>query len=256
MVEGHQIHETGKIESNNMNSEHNWFYVPPEHISKSSIVFPKKTAHHVLHVLRKKEHETILVTDGQGNLYTARMQRVERSTWKAEILERKVYVAPEPPYIDLAIVPLKGNRTETVVEKGKELGIHKFILFISQYAVVKELKTAKIERYRHVMISAMIQSRQCMVSPVVSFSDLRSFAQEFKGYDHVLVADPNGSKELPRTGESILLVVGPEGGFSRDELLLFDQAGARTISLGQRRLRSETAAIAGIVKVLVVNRRI
>ena len=232
-----------------MNSEHNWFYVPPDHISKSSIVFPKETSHHVLHVLRRKEHETIFVTDGQGNLYTARMQRVQRSTCKADILEKVVQPVPEPPHIDIAIVPLKGNRTETVIEKGKELGVRKFILFMSQYAVVKELKASKLERYKHIMISAMVQSRQCTTSPVMSFSDLRSLVQEFRGYDQVLIADPEGSREVAMNSASILFVVGPEGGFERDELLLFDQAGARKVSLGKRRLRSETAAIAGLVKI-------
>ena len=83
----------------------------------------------------------------------------------------------------------------------------------------------------------------------VFFSAFRFMAVE--GSLYILL--PDGSKEFPHTGGSILLVVGPEGGFDRDESFLFEQAGATVVSLGARRLRSETAAIAGIVKVLVVN---
>jgi 16S rRNA (uracil1498-N3)-methyltransferase len=236
-----------------MNSEHNWFYVPPEHISKSNIVIPKDSAHYIVHVLRKKKDQAITITDGQGRLYKARFVDIKRSSCKAEILEKMETPVPEPPYVDLAFVPLKGSRTETVIEKGKELGVRRFLLFISQHAVVKQMTNAKIDRFRHVMISAMVQSRQCVLSPVLALSDLHSLVQKFRGYDRVLVADPDGSKEASMTGDSILLVVGPEGGFDRDELFLFDQAGAKRLSLGIKRLRSETAAITGLVKVMVAN---
>jgi len=233
--------------------EHNWFYVPSGNISKNYIVFPEETAHHASHVLRKKKHKIISVTDGQGKLYTARIVVVQPSTIKAEILEKEIMPALKPPYIDLAFVPLKGNRSEIMIEKGKELGVRRFLLFISQNGVIKQLKQAKIERFRHVMISAMVQSQQCMISPILPVDDIRSLMENFNDYDRILVADPSGIKQVPPGNDSVLLVIGPEGGFERDEILLFKQAGVELFSLGRRRLRSETAAIAGIVKILAAN---
>lgn len=235
-----------------MISEHNWFYLPPENISKTYIIFPKESGHHAVYVLRKKEDEIIHVTDGQGNLYIARMVSVHGSSIKAEILEKQVMPVPDPPYIDLAFVPLKGSRTEFIIEKGKELGVRRFLPFISQHAVIKQLRDAKIERFKHVMISAMKQSQQCTVSPIIPVNDVRTLVKKFKEYHQTVVADPSGQKNVTTSNASVLLIVGPEGGFDREELELFRLSNADFLSLGGRRLRSETAAIAGITKVLMM----
>lgn len=233
-----------------MNPEHNRFYIPPEYISKTYVMFPKKTAHYAAHVLRKREDDIVFITDGQGNLYRTRLIRMQRSAVKAEILGKNIILPPGPPYIDLAFVPLKGNRSEWIVEKGKELGIRNFLPFISHNAVVKHLSQQKVDRLTHVMISAMLQSQQCFVSPAIPCADIRSLIERFHHYDQVAVADPSGASRVALEGEATLLVIGPEGGFERDELSMFIRAHAGSFSLGPRRLRSETAAIAGIVKLL------
>jgi 16S rRNA (uracil1498-N3)-methyltransferase len=174
--------------------------------------------------------------------------RVQRSEVKAEILEKEIVPPPDPPHIDLAFVSLKGNRSEWIVEKGKELGIRNFLPFISHHAVVKHFSQQKVDRFTHVMISAMLQSQQCFVSPVIP-STIRSLIERFDQYDKVLVAHPSGNRQVFMDGGAILLVVGPEGGFERDELSMFTLAHAEMLSLGTHRLRSETAAIAGIVKI-------
>ncbi|MBN2620948.1 16S rRNA (uracil(1498)-N(3))-methyltransferase [candidate division WOR-3 bacterium] len=235
-----------------MNAEHNWFYVSPDHISKTFIVFPKHTTHHAAHVLRKKADDIVFITDGQGNLYKTRLMRMQHSTVKAEILGKDIMLPSDPPYIDLAFVPLKGNRSEWIVEKGKELGIRNFLPFISHNAVVKQLNQRKIDRFTHVMISAMLQSQQCFVSSVIPCATIRSLIDRFEHYDLIAVTNPAGERKVMLDSETILLVVGPEGGFERDELSMFTLAHAELLSLGTHRLRSETAAIAGITKLLTL----
>jgi len=229
---------------------HNLFYIPPEKAREDTLVISGAEFHHLKNVLRKKPGDVLILTDGLGHRIEARILNSNRRETCAEIVKKEKMDLNAPVNIDLALAPLKGTRTDLVIEKGSELGVRRFIFFISQNSVVDTLSKAKIERYRKISLSAMLQSQQYFLPEFDVRPKITDLVNTFSSYDSVLVADPSGGLDVPPDDKNILLIVGPEGGLDDRELSSFIKTGARTLSLGAIRLRSETAALAGIVKIL------
>ena len=231
---------------------HNLFYIPPEKVTGDTLILGGREFHHLKNVLRKKPGDILILTDGLGHRIEARILNSDRREICAEIVKKEKMGLNTPVNIDLALVPLKGTRTDLVIEKGSELGVRRFIFFISQNSVVDTLGKTKIERYRKIGLSAMLQSQQYFLPGFDVRPKITDLLDTLSSYDSVLVADPSGGLVVPPDDKNILLIVGPEGGFDDRELTSFIKAGARTLSLGAIRLRSETAALAGIIKILCV----
>ena len=231
---------------------HNLFYVSPAKIQGDSLVISDDEFHHLKNVLRKQSGDVLILTDGLGHRIEARILNSIRGEIRAEIVKKEKMDTNPKVIVDLAIAPLKGTRTDLVIEKGGELGIRRFIFYIAQNSVVKDISKAKIERYRKIGRSAILQSQQYYLPEFVVRSKISDLINEFTMYDSVLLADPSGGINVPPDKNKILYIVGPEGGFDDRELALFIKAEARTLSLGTLRLRSETAALAGIAKILSI----
>lgn len=233
---------------------HNLFYIPPHFLQSSKLVITGEEFHHLKNVLRKKSGDVLILSDGLGHRIEARIINSDRREIGAEIIKKEIMGANPPVVVDLALAPLKGTRTDLIIEKGTELGIRRFILYTSQNSTVKELTGGKIERYRKIALSAMLQSQRYFLPEFHVPGRMTDLLSIISSYDTVLVADPSGTGDVSPGKKNILFIVGPEGGFDERELSSFLNAGARTLSLGKVRLRSETAAIAGIVKILAVNK--
>ena len=102
----------------------------------------------------------------------------------------------------------------------------------------------------------MTQSQQYYAPEIIFQKDINSLAQKFKDFDLVLLSDKNGDSFVPLGAKSILYVIGPEGGFDEAEIELFKDSNTILLSLGPNRLRSETAAISGVIKVLTAYKAI
>jgi 16S rRNA (uracil1498-N3)-methyltransferase len=152
--------------------------------------------------------------------------------------------------LTLAFVPVKGLRNEIIIEKGTELGVTKFLPFKSEFSEIPALSSTKLRRFRNIAISAMLQSQRYNTPEITYQDDINTFVASFGKFDCVLLADKNGKPNIPSKAGSILYIVGPEGGFADSEIEQFKKNGAQLLSLGPTRLRSETAAIAGVVKIL------
>jgi 16S rRNA (uracil1498-N3)-methyltransferase len=228
---------------------HNLFYIPPEKVTGDTLILDGWEFHHLKNVLRKKSGDVLILTDGLGHRIEARILNSIRGEISAEIVKKEKIDTDPKVIVDLAIAPLKGTRTDLVIEKGGELGIRRFIFYISLNSVVKDISKTKIERYQKIGRSAMLQSQQYFLPKFDVRATITDLINTFTLYDSVLVADPSGSINIPLDKKKILFIVGPEGGFDKRELVLFIKAGAQTISLGVLRLRSETAVLAGIVKI-------
>lgn len=231
-------------------SANNLFYIPPENIHGSSLVITGEECHHLKNVLRKKPGDLLPLTDGQGHRFEARISAFTKQDIVLEVIKKETMAYDQPLALDLAFAPLKGTRTDLIVEKGTELGVRRFILFRARHSVVGSLTEGKLQRYQKIARSAMLQSRQCHLPALVFKADATDLMKLFPSYEAVLVADPSGSPGVQMDAKTMLFIVGPEGGFSEQEMGSFKTAGTRTISLGSVRLRSETAALAGIVKIL------
>lgn len=223
------------------------FFVPPENIQNGRIIFTPEESVHLVKVLRAKADDEVTVVDGAGAAYRVKITRADVEYSRGEILER-VEPAPEPVIeFTLCLGAIKPKRLEWAWDACIQLGISKLIPIHTDYGIDRIRSDGKfIERLEMVSVRAMKQSRRAVL-PTVESPKLVHEILVAREYDHLVIADekglPNLPNKLPRLGERVSLLVGPEGGFSAEERKAVADAGGIPISLGERRLRAETAAI-------------
>ena len=229
--------------------DHNIFYIPPDSFRVDEVTIPRSQQKHIIRVLRKRRGERISLTDGCGHRYEAELGDTTGSKMRARVVHRE-FVARKPSLqVTLAFVPVKGSRNDTVIEKGTELGVARFIMFISERSVLRKFGAQKLDRLHNIAQSAMIQSQQYYMPEIISAPSITHILGARK-YDKIILADQHGGTDVPPGANKILLLIGPEGGFSDAERDDFLHRGAFLLRLGHTRLRSETAAIVGVTKVL------
>ncbi|NBQ48020.1 MAG: 16S rRNA (uracil(1498)-N(3))-methyltransferase [Sphingobacteriia bacterium] len=200
---------------------------------------------HCAKVLRKKSGDTIYLIDGLGNFYTGRLELVTEKKCRALIIEgpRK---QPEASYhLHLAIAPTKNiDRIEWMLEKCVEIGIQELSFFTSRNS---ERQVLKMERIRHIVESAVKQSLQAripLIHPLKSFQELLQFEGADQKYiAHCHLGEKKEIRQLQFAGKKTLVLVGPEGDFTLAETEEAAGKGFEAISLGQNRLRTETAGL-------------
>ena len=201
-------------------------------------------ARHLTRVMRARPGNEIVVFDGAGHSCSAIITGIERGQVDLEL--GPMAIEPEPIcQLTMAVALPKGDRQKLLIEKLTELGTTKLVPLITDRSVAQPTASAT-ERLRRGVIEACKQcgrSRLLEISNAQRFSDL--LAEPYLGTR--LLADPTGSPLLPAIGPAlrdILVAIGPEGGFTPDELAAAAQAGLPRVSLGHSILRIETAAIA------------
>ncbi len=229
------------------------FYVHPQDIDGHKVIFRDDEARHLSVVYRKSAGEVVTAVDGQGNELTVVLEQVGTvSVIGRTIRVRRMSREPVARVI-LAQAVAKGNKMDLVIRKGTELGVHRFVPMISEHTVVSAEENSaaqRLHRWEKIAISAMKQSLRSylpLVDPLTSFTRvleeadkadaclMASVVKEARSLDRFFEC-----RQLPR---DILLLVGPEGGFSSQEITQAVQKGIGLVSLGPRRLRAETAGI-------------
>tara|TARA_B110000908_G_C10245507_1_gene448570 strand:- start:1869 stop:2579 length:711 start_codon:yes stop_codon:yes gene_type:complete len=200
---------------------------------------------HLVKVLRKNVGDEIFVTNGKGGLFSARINSLEK---KKSILEVfKLIKSEEKKHnFSLAMAPTKNiARIEWFIEKSVEIGIHEIFLFTSQNS---ERRIVKVDRLQTKALSAMKQSLKINLPIVHEVQKFAKFLEQVsESFEEKYIAyceedDNNFIKEL-KINNKTLVLIGPEGGFTREEVILAKQFGFKTVSLGSSRLRTETAAL-------------
>lgn len=207
----------------------------------------EESSKHCSVVLRMQPGESIALTNGQGLSCMGRIVSADKRKTVVQLTGHKQLERADPQN-SIAISFVKNAaRMEWFLEKATEIGIAAFYPLIAERT---ERTHFKKERWEHILISAMLQSKQ-VFKPVlhdpIEYKTLLS-----KGFDgHLLLAHcEDGHKQLIQSvdkNQAALLLIGPEGDFSHSEILLAEKAGATMISLGTTRLRTETAGIAAAV---------
>ena len=221
----------------------NLFFTSPDNIGTQELVIEGQESHHLSKVLRYRVGDSILVTDGCGMLYSCNILSAERERTVASILSREKK-EEKPPHLTLCIgVIRKKDRLEFAVEKVTEIGAKQIILFYGEYSEKMRVRT---ERLESVILSAVKQSLSSTIPSLKITKSLEEAILQKSHSDLLVVADERSgitkkAEELPCT-ESAMLVVGPEGGFSQNEREFLQMHHASFITLGERRLRTETAA--------------
>lgn len=230
--------------------DHHIFYVSGCSTGGGEVVIEGSQFAHLRRVLRKKLGERIYLTDGLGCQYETEIISLDPSSIRARIVRTKRMPRRCGVEITLGFVPVKGMRNDMIIEKGTELGVVRFVLFPSRRSVVRSIGRQKIDRLMKIAQSAMTQSQQYHLPEIISVDTIDALFVQKAPYDRMYVAEPGGLITLPTGGRKILLLVGPEGGFTESEIETFGGRGVKTMSLGHARLRSETAAIVGVSKIL------
>ena len=240
--------------------EHRRFFVSPEQISGDNAVLTGDTARQISKVLRLREGDCICLLDGSGIEHNARISAVSRDEVEARIFETGSCANEARLRLTLAICHPKGDKLELIVQKATELGISRVVIVNSERTVARpeDSKIAeRLVRWRRIAAEAAEQScRSCIpeIDGVVGFEEL---IDSVSGYQLALVAweDENETslRDVIRGKpdvESVLLIIGPEGGLTNKEVEDAKAAGARCVTFGKRVLRSETAAIAGCAAIM------
>jgi 16S rRNA (uracil1498-N3)-methyltransferase len=196
-----------------------------------------------LRVLRAGVGDLVTLFDGAGLEADAKITMLEDFTITLEVRESRVVNLEPPQEITLAIALLKGDKLSEVVRAATELGVSRFQLIITDHADVKEIGAQKLERLQRVAREASKQCRRAVTPLVLSPIKLRQLESVTCG----LVAHPGSSlkpREAINWNTPITIATGPEGGFSSLEIELLEAKGFKTVGLGPRILRAETAPIA------------
>lgn len=216
--------------------------------------FGKDESRHIVKVLRKKVGDQLHITNGKGLLFTAELTLADAKHCSVNILSQNLQ--PKRPFnLHLAVAPTKMNdRYEWFLEKATEIGIEEITPIICDNS---ERKVVKLERFEKIIQSAMKQSLQCYLPKLnepISFRDfLNTSFSAAKFIAHCEETDKKSLKSQLKTNKDTVLLIGPEGDFSVKEIEMALDAEFIPVTLGNTRLRTETAAIAACHSVAFVN---
>lgn len=231
----------------------NVFYI--KEASEGLNVLPEEESKHCVKVLRMTEGERFCVTDGDGFLYDAELVEALSKHATVNLTNKRLGYDHWGFNLEIAIAPTKLNeRTEWFLEKATEIGIDRIRLFTSYHS---ERRAANVERFQKVMVAAMkqsIKSRLPKIDDITPFDKL--VKQPFEGQKFIAWIDDDVKDclcNLYKKGENVLVLIGPEGDFSPEEVALAKANGFVPCSLGEARLRTETAAIVACHTIQLVN---
>lgn len=230
------------------------FYNPSISEHSTEITFSKDESRHISKVLRKHTGDLLQITNGKGWLFKAEITSGDMKHCKAAILSKTFY--PSQSYnVHVAIAPTKMNdRFEWFLEKATEIGVDEITPIICDHS---ERKVIKTDRFEKIIQAAMKQSLHYHIPKLrepVAFKDLISAS--FDGQKYIAHCEESARESLknslkPET--DVLILIGPEGDFSSNEILDAKNAGFIPVTLGATRLRTETAGIVACHSIAFIN---
>ena len=231
------------------------FYNNEIHAKTEQIIFNKEESKHIVRVLRKKENDILYITNGKGFLFNAQITIVNDKKCIAKIVAIQEKKKPWNYYLHIAIAPTKNNnRLEWFLEKATEIGIDEITPIICQNS---ERRTVKTDRLDKIVQSAMKQSLKFTLPKLnepIKYNDF--IKQEFNGkvcIAHCENSEKSLLKKIIKPNEVITILIGPEGDFSIPEIQLASENKFIPISLGDSRLRTETAGLVAVQNISFIN---
>lgn len=220
----------------------NLFYADPAGIQENSLIIRGQEADHITKVLRHSAGDRLIVTDGRGNCYTCRIRHSKKSSVFLDVLQVEQISKPQT-FVTLCMgVIKKRDRMEFAVEKAVEIGASKIVLFKGEYS---QKGNVREDRLINTAVSAMKQSLRYYLPKIFIENSLPSALSAHTNNSVVVVADETKEviKKEIKSVQNYFLIVGPEGGFSDKEREYLKTVNPEWYSLGEKRLRTETAAI-------------
>lgn len=214
--------------------------------NEPQLLLPEETSKHCIQVLRMQQGEQLLLTDGKGTLVTATIINADRKHCVVKIDAKKTAPAPEKK-ITVAISLLKNaSRFEWFLEKATEIGITEIIPLLCKRTEKQYFRT---ERMQQIVVSAMLQSKQAWL-PLLHEPQQFENAITQTAYTTKLIAHCEQEKkftlnDIAQSPETIMFI-GPEGDFTKDEITSALTNNFQPVTLGDTRLRTETAGIVAV----------
>ena len=219
------------------------FYTPD--ISGNIYTLDETESKHCVRVLRLEKGDEITLVDGRGGFFTAEIADPNPKRCAVKVIKSELNFGLRNYKVHIAIAPTKNiERIEWFLEKATEIGINRVTPLLCRYSERKEIKTDRLEK---VMVSAMKQSIKAylpQLDPLTKFNDF--IRQPFDGQKFIAHCDEKHRdllKTMVDTNNNYLILIGPEGDFSSEEIEMAINAGFHPVSLGDSRLRTETAGV-------------
>ena len=209
---------------------------------------PADEAAHALRVLRLQPGDEVRLTDGQGGFYHARISECNRKRCMVEVIEQEEQAPLWTGHLHLALAPTKNmDRMEWLAEKATEIGFDELTFLNCQWS---ERRIVKGERIEKILISAMKQSLKARLPKLNDITDFAQFVKQPVGGQKFIAHCHEGEKtplrQALQPAQDALVLIGPEGDFSPDEVALAVAEGFTPVTLGNTRLRTETAALVAV----------
>lgn len=227
-----------------------YFYTPDVAVSNE---LPEEEAGHAVRVLRLQPGDQMMLMDGVGNFYEAEVTLASQKHCQYRV----VRTLPQQPtwkgHLHLAIAPTKMmERMEWLIEKAVEIGVDEISFLDCQFS---ERKVVKLPRVEKIAVSAMKQSRKAWMTQLNDMESFKAFiAQEHTGrkyiahcYDEIARTYLYDELRQPSDSDDVLVLIGPEGDFSVDEVHMAINQGFVSVHLGESRLRTETAGLSAVM---------
>lgn len=219
------------------------FYTPD--IESDHYLLSEQESKHATRVLRLSEGDEVLLIDGRGTIYNALLEARQGKRTQVRVIKKTSHEARRSHRLHLAIAPTKNiERLELFLEKATEIGVDEITPLLCRFS---ERKVIKDERLQRVVVAAAKQSIKPFMpklNPLTKFSD---FVQQQQGggkyIAHCYDQDKTPLKDIVSSNVSSLVMVGPEGDFSEEEVAMALANGFKAVELGKERLRTETAGI-------------
>lgn len=244
--------------------ETRYFYVPDAAVRQE---LPEEEAQHAIRVLRLEVGEDIMLIDGCGAFYEAEVTATDKRHCHYSIRKTLPQQKLWTPHLHIAVAPTKNiDRVEWFVEKAVEIGVDEISFLNCQFS---ERRNIRIDRIEKIVVSAMKQSRKAWKTKVNELEDFKSFIKtngmEYKNrfichcFDEQDIARSMNNqykdclshtkpllRDVITANHDTLVLVGPEGDFSIEEVVLAESTGYQSVSLGDSRLRTETAGLVAV----------
>ena len=232
------------------------FYNPTINETTESFTFDREESKHIIKVLRKKDGDILFVTNGLGYLFKTEITLASDSKCTVQMVSFEKS-APSNFKLHLAVAPTKMNdRYEWFLEKATEIGIQEITPIICDRS---ERKVINTDRFEKIILSAMKQSNELYLpklNPAISFKEfIKQQNEGLRLIAHCEETDKKTLKSVVQPNTNITVLIGPEGDFSEKEIALALEQKYIPVSLGNTRLRTETAAVVACHSVVFVNEK-
>jgi 16S rRNA (uracil1498-N3)-methyltransferase len=226
------------------------FYVP--NISGAEVFLDETESKHAVKVLRLSNGDTIQLVDGKGGFYDAEVSDANPKKCRISILKTTTDFEKKDFHLHIAIAPTKNiDRFEWFLEKATEIGIDEITPLLTEHSERKNIKSERLEK---ILVSAMKQSVKAFLPVLNETTRFRDLISTSTCKNRFIAHCNNGEKihlkNIIAKAKDVLILIGPEGDFSPEEVKAAKESGFQEISLGNSRLRTETA---GVVACHIVN---